>query len=236
MSGSPNSLAVRTGETLHTLRDAVQAGVVTLASSFSVEDMVLTDMIDRHGLAIGIFTLDTGRLPDETYALMQATRERYRTPVAVYAPQAAAVESYVAAHGPNGFYDSIERRQSCCAIRKVEPLRRALAGKQGWVTGLRRQHSPTRHDLPLREWDEGNGLHKFNPLAAWTNEDVWAYVKAFEVPYNALHDRGYASIGCAPCTRAITVGEDIRAGRWWWENPETKECGLHPAQADRKAS
>lgn len=236
MSGSPNSLAVRTDEALETLRDAAQAGTVTLASSFSVEDMVLTDMIDRHGLAIGIFTLDTGRLPDETYALMQQTRKRYRTPVAVYAPQAAAVESYVAANGPNAFYDSIELRQSCCAIRKVEPLKRALAGKQGWVTGLRRQHSVTRRDLPLREWDADNAMHKFNPLAAWTNEDVWAYVNAFEVPYNALHDRGFASIGCAPCTRAITVGEDIRAGRWWWENPETKECGLHPAHADRKAS
>lgn len=236
MSGSPNSLAVRTDEAHQTLRDAALAGAVTLASSFSVEDMVLTDMIDRHGLAIGIFTLDTGRLPDETYALMQATRQRYRTPVAVYAPQAAAVEAYVAANGPNGFYDSIELRQSCCAIRKVEPLKRALAGKQGWVTGLRRQHSVTRRDLPLREWDADNAMHKFNPLAAWTNEDVWAYVKAFEVPYNALHDRGFASIGCAPCTRAITVGEDIRAGRWWWENPETKECGLHPAHADRKAS
>lgn len=236
MSDTPESLARVAAEALRTLREAAQAGAVTLASSFSVEDMVLTDMIDRHGLAIGIFTLDTGRLPDETYALMQATRERYRTPVAVYAPQAAAVESYVVAHGPNGFYDSIELRQSCCAIRKVEPLKRALAGKQGWVTGLRRQHSPTRRDLPPREWDEGNGLHKFNPLAAWTNEDVWAYVKANDVPYNALHDHGYASIGCAPCTRAITVGEDIRAGRWWWENPETKECGLHPTQADRKAS
>lgn len=236
MNGSSNSYVTPADEALQTLRDAAQAGAVTLASSFSVEDMVLTDLIDRHGLAIGIFTLDTGRLPEETYALMQAARRRYRTPVAVYAPQAAALEPYIAAHGPNGFYDSIELRQSCCAIRKVEPLKRALAGKQGWVTGLRRQHSPTRRDLPLREWDEGNAMHKFNPLAAWSNEEVWAYVKANDVPYNALHDRGFASIGCAPCTRAITVGEDIRAGRWWWENPDTKECGLHPAQADRKAS
>ena len=237
MNGSPSSLADLTDEALQTLRDAADVGTVTLASSFSVEDMVLTDLIDRHGLAIGIFTLDTGRLHDETYALMQKTRGRYATPVAVYAPEARAVESYVAANGPNGFYDSVALRQSCCAIRKVEPLKRALAGKQGWVTGQRRQHSVTRSDLPLREWDEANAMHKFNPLASWGNDDVWAYVRAFDVPTNALHDRGFASIGCAPCTRAITVGEDIRAGRWWWENPETKECGLHPAHsADRKAS
>jgi phosphoadenosine phosphosulfate reductase len=226
-----------TTQALETLRESAGVGEVVLASSFSVEDMVLTDLIDRHKLAIGIFTLDTGRLPEETYTLMQQTRARYRTPVAVYAPQAAAVEAYVAANGPNAFYDSVELRQSCCAIRKVEPLKRALAGKQGWVTGQRRQHSVTRRDLPLREWDADNAMHKFNPLAAWSNEDVWAYVKANDVPYNALHDRGYASIGCGPCTRAITVGEDIRAGRWWWENPETKECGLHPHMTpDRKAS
>ncbi|HEY4134729.1 MAG TPA: phosphoadenylyl-sulfate reductase [Alphaproteobacteria bacterium] len=233
MSGLTNP----TNEALETLRAAAGAGVVTLASSFSVEDMVLTDLIDRHGLSIGIFTLDTGRLPEETYTLMQQTRARYRTPVEVYAPQAAAVEAYVATNGPNAFYDSVELRQACCAIRKVEPLKRALAGKQGWVTGQRRQHSVTRRDLPLREWDADNAMHKFNPLAAWSNEDVWAYVRANDIPYNALHDRGYASIGCGPCTRAITVGEDIRAGRWWWENPETKECGLHPhANPDRKAS
>ncbi|MFN4282677.1 MAG: phosphoadenylyl-sulfate reductase [Alphaproteobacteria bacterium] len=230
-------LAELTEQALGALRDAERLGATALASSFSVEDMVLTDLIDRHALAIGIFTLDTGRLHDETYALMQTTRARYRTPVAVYAPQAAAVEAYVAAHGPNGFYDNVELRQSCCAIRKVEPLRRALADKRGWITGQRRQHSITRRDLPVQEWDDANAMAKFNPLAAWSNDDVWAYVRANEVPYNALHDRGFASIGCAPCTRAITVGEDIRAGRWWWENPETKECGLHPAHsADRKAS
>lgn len=236
MSAVPSLVLV---ETLQSLKEAAGVGEVALASSFSVEDMVLTDLIDRHALAIGIFTLDTGRLHDETYALMQKTRARYRTPVLVYAPQAAAVEAYVTQNGPNAFYDSIELRQTCCAIRKVEPLGRALAGKQGWVTGQRRQHSITRRDLPLKEWDDANAMHKFNPLAAWSNEDVWNYVRAFEVPYNELHDRGFASIGCAPCTRAITVGEDIRAGRWWWENPETKECGLHPhaqSLSERKAS
>lgn len=190
--------------------------------------MVLTDIIERHGLPITIFTLDTGRLPAETYELMQAARARYRTPIVVYAPERAAVENYVTAHGPNGFYSSVALRQACCAIRKVEPLRRALIGKKAWITGQRRQQSPTRRDLPVREWDVENRLWKFNPLAEWTTDEVWAYARANDVPTNALHDRGYASIGCAPCTRAITMGEDIRAGRWWWEDAETKECGLHP--------
>jgi phosphoadenosine phosphosulfate reductase len=220
-------------QALEILRQAErESAPAVLASSFGVEDMVLTDLIDRHGLALGIFTLDTGRLPEETYALMQTARQRYRTPIVTYAPERAAVEAYVAAHGPNGFYDSVALRQACCHLRKVEPLRRALAGKKGWITGLRRQQSPTRRDLPFSEWDGENGLQKYNPLAAWTTDDVWAYVRANDVPYNALHDKGYASIGCAPCTRAITVGEDIRAGRWWWENPETKECGLHPAKKE----
>jgi phosphoadenosine phosphosulfate reductase len=220
-------------QALEILRQAErESAPAVLASSFGVEDMVLTDLIDRHGLALGIFTLDTGRLPEETYALMQTARQRYRTPIVTYAPERAAVEAYVAAHGPNGFYDSVALRQACCHLRKVEPLRRALAGKQGWITGLRRQQSPTRRDLPFSEWDGENGLRKYNPLAAWTTDDVWQYVRAHDVPYNALHDKGYASIGCAPCTRAITIGEDIRAGRWWWENPETKECGLHPAKKE----
>lgn len=218
---------------LEVLRQAErESAPVVLASSFGVEDMVLTDLIDRHGLHIGIFTLDTGRLPEQTYTLMQQTKARYSTPVVTYAPERAALEAYVAANGPNAFYDSVALRQGCCAIRKVEPLRRALSGKQGWITGLRRQQSPTRRDLPFKEWDAENGLQKYNPLAAWTTDEVWAYVRANDVPYNTLHDKGYASIGCAPCTRAITIGEDIRAGRWWWENPETKECGLHPAKKE----
>lgn len=217
-------------QALEVLRQAErESAPAMLASSFGVEDMVLTDLIDRHRLAIAIFTLDTGRLPEETYRLMQETRQRYGTPVTIYAPERAAVEAYSASHGPNGFYDSVALRQACCHIRKVAPLRRALAGKNGWITGLRRQQSPTRRDLPFSEWDAENGLRKYSPLAAWTTEDVWAYVRVHAVPYNALHDKGYASIGCAPCSRAIAVGEDIRAGRWWWENPETKECGLHPA-------
>jgi phosphoadenosine phosphosulfate reductase len=138
-----------------------------------------------------------------------------------------AVEAYIEKNGPNAFYNSVEMRKLCCNIRKVQPLQRALKGKKAWLTGLRREQAPTRKELPISEWDEGNGLQKFNPLTDWAEADVWNYIRHFDVPYNELHDRHYPSIGCAPCTRAITVGEDIRAGRWWWENPESKECGLH---------
>ena len=197
------------------------------ANSFGAEDMVLTDLICRHAADIEIFTLDTGRLPAETYALMQETHKRYGQCIVPYFPEYQSVEQYLREHGPNAFYDSVELRKRCCYIRKVEPLKRALQGKKAWITGLRREQAPTRTDLTAKEWDEGNGLAKFNPLIDWTHDDVWGYIRQFEVPYNALHDRHYPSIGCAPCTRSITVGEDIRAGRWWWENPENKECGLH---------
>ncbi len=199
----------------------------TLANSFGAEDMVLMDLICQHAPGIGIFTLDTGRLNEETYTLNQRTRARYGVQVEAYFPAADAVQSYVQEHGINAFYDSVERRKQCCYIRKVEPLKRALKGKAAWLTGLRREQSPTRANLGHQEYDADNGLEKFNPLIDWTVQDVWDYIHAYDVPYNALHDRGYPSIGCAPCTRAITVGEDIRAGRWWWENPESKECGLH---------
>jgi phosphoadenosine phosphosulfate reductase len=198
-----------------------------LASSLGAEDMLLTDFIDRHGLAIEILTLDTGRLPQETYDLVEQMRRRYRVPLTVYAPEAEAVEKYTATHGPNAFYESVMRRRECCYIRKVKPLKRALAGRSAWITGQRREQSPTRQDLPFEEWDAENGLRKFNPLADWSGEEVWAYIRRHSVPTNALHDAGYASIGCAPCTRAIRPGEDERAGRWWWEEPEQKECGLH---------
>ncbi|WP_024301562.1 phosphoadenylyl-sulfate reductase [Pseudogulbenkiania sp. MAI-1] len=203
-----------------------------LANSFGAEDMVLTDLIARLQLPIGIFSLDTGRLPAETYTLMQQVRERYpANPVQVYFPNTAAVESFVNEFGINAFYDSVDNRKSCCHIRKIEPLKRALAGKKAWITGLRREQSPTRQDLGDREFDADNGLMKFNPLIEWSEKDVWAYIRENQVPYNELHDRHYPSIGCAPCTRAISVGEDIRAGRWWWENPENKECGLHVKQS-----
>lgn len=208
-------------------RIAAQCAPATFANSFGAEDMVLTDLISKHTPTIGLFSLDTGRLPEETYQLMQQTMTHYNIGIQAYFPEAAAVESYIRTHGPNAFYDSVELRKRCCHIRKVEPLKRALQGKKAWITGLRREQAPTRKDLADSEWDADNQLQKFNPLIEWTNSDVWAYIRHFGVPYNALHDRHYPSIGCAPCTRAISVGEDIRAGRWWWENPESKECGLH---------
>ncbi len=200
-----------------------------LASSFGLEDMVLIDMIARHGIAISVFTLDTGRLPEETYQLMQKVFGD--TKIDVYFPNQDAVAEYVGENGPNAFYDSVELRKACCRIRKVEPLRRALAGKGAWITGIRRQQSPTRGDLVEAAYDEENGLHKFNPLLEWSEKEIWNYIRAHDVPYNALHDKGYPSIGCAPCTRAITKGEDIRAGRWWWEDTSAKECGLHLKKA-----
>ncbi len=197
------------------------------ANSLGAEDMVLTDLIARHFPGILMFTLDTGRLPEETYDLMQRIRERYGVAIKAYFPDAAAVEQYVAQHGPNAFYESIALRKSCCYMRKVEPLKRALQGKKAWITGLRREQTQTRENLQLSAFDETHGLQKFNPLCDWSTQDVWQYLKQQDVPYNTLHDKFYPSIGCAPCTRAVTPGEDIRSGRWWWENAQTKECGLH---------
>ena len=199
----------------------------TFANSLGAEDMVLTDLIVKSGLPIEIFSLDTGRLPLETYDLMAAVDQHYGLKLKIYFPQSAAVETYVRAHGINAFYESIALRKGCCFMRKVEPLQRALAGKKAWITGLRAQQAATRTGLPQREFDEGNGLEKFNPLADWSEKEVWTYIKQHAVPYNALHDKFYPSIGCAPCTRAISLGEDVRSGRWWWESPELKECGLH---------
>jgi phosphoadenosine phosphosulfate reductase len=198
-----------------------------LANSFGAEDMVLTDLIARHLRGIEIFSLDTGRLPAETYELMHKTTEHYRRKTKVYFPESAAVESYVRVNGINGFYESIAQRKDCCQVRKVEPLKRALAGKKAWITGLRRDQAPTRQTLGESEFDADHGLQKFNPLIDWSHLDVWTYISANKVPYNPLHDLGYPSIGCAPCTRAIKPGEDVRAGRWWWESAEHKECGLH---------
>ncbi len=203
------------------------AGNITLANSFGAEDMVLTDIIMRNQLAIEIFSLDTGRLPVETYDLMATVEKHYDTKLKVFFPLSDAVETYVNTHGINAFYESIDLRKSCCFMRKVEPLRRALKGKKAWVTGMRAEQSSTRADLPFREFDAGNKLEKFNPLSDWTDSEVWAYIRMFDVPYNKLHDQFYPSIGCAPCTRPVAMGEDIRAGRWWWEDPTNKECGLH---------
>ncbi|SDY96587.1 phosphoadenylyl-sulfate reductase [Nitrosomonas sp. Nm33] len=216
-------------EQLHVLLAKIQQeyAPAVFASSFGAEDMVLTDLIARDYPGIAVFTLDTGRLPQETYDLMQVVRDRYGLSIQAYFPDAAAVESYVAQNGPNGFYQSVELRKRCCYIRKVEPLQRALAGKRAWITGMRREQALTRDSLAISAFDAENNIQKFNPLCEWSNAEVWIYLKQHDVPYNKLHDRFYPSIGCAPCTRAITPGEDVRSGRWWWENPESKECGLH---------
>ena len=202
-------------------------GRIALASSYGAEDQVLTDMIVKSDPVAKIFTLDTGRLHEETYAVMEQTNKKYGINVEVYCPLQSEVEHLYQMQGIYGFRESVENRKMCCHVRKMEPLRRALKGYDVWITGLRRAQSPTRETMQLIEWDEVNGLIKLNPLIEWSEEKVWDYIEQQKVPYNALHTQGYPSIGCAPCTRAVREGEDIRAGRWWWENPEHKECGLH---------
>jgi phosphoadenosine phosphosulfate reductase len=198
-----------------------------IASSFGVEDVVLIDLARRHAPSLRLFTLDTGRLHPETYELVEVVRRRYGVEVETHFPEREAVEALQARAGPFSFRESVEARKECCGIRKVEPLRRALAGREAWVTGMRREQSVTRTGVEVVERDAASGLLKLNPLAHWSQAQVWAYVKEHGVPYNALHDAGYPSIGCAPCTRAVRPYEDARAGRWWWESPEGRECGLH---------
>lgn len=200
---------------------------ITFANSFGAEDMVLTDIINKAELPIEIFSLDTGRLPAETYTLMSEVEKQYATKPVIFFPKHETIEDYVRTNGINAFYESIELRKVCCHMRKVEPLKRALKDKQAWVTGMRAEQASTRASLPTQEFDESNQLEKFNPLSDWTEKEVWAYIRMYNVPYNALHDQFYPSIGCAPCTRAVAMGEDVRAGRWWWEDPQNKECGLH---------
>jgi len=222
------SVEAKVAATLDILREVARDfSPATFANSFGAEDMVLTDLIATNALDIEIFSLDTGRLPAETYTLMADAELRYDLKFQVYFPRNVEVEDYVRTHGINAFYESVDLRKACCHMRKVEPLQRALAGKKAWITGMRAEQSTTRSHLAIREHDDAHGLEKFNPLTAWTEKEVWAYIHQHSVPYNALHEQFYPSIGCAPCTRAISVGEDVRAGRWWWENPESKECGLH---------
>jgi len=206
----------------------VHASLV-MASSLGPEDMVLTDLILKQRMPIQIFSLDTGRLNEQTLRMLARVKEQYGIAIQVYFPESEDVESLVMAQGINGFYESVEARKACCRVRKVLPLKRALTGRRAWITGLRREQSPTRSDLAIEAWDEDHQLAKWSPLADWTEAEVWAYIKAHKVPYNALHDQGFLSIGCAPCTRAVQEGEDARAGRWWWEHPDSKECGLHVA-------
>lgn len=202
-------------------------GKIALATSFGAEDQILTDMLCQQNQKIRLFTLDTGRLHQETYDVMEATRQKYNIDIEVFFPDTQQVEVMVKENGPNLFYRSIDFRKSCCQIRKVEPLKRALAGLEAWLCGLRKEQSITRQLLEAVSWDGQFGLYKVCPLADWTTEQVWEYIRNNNVPYHPLHDQGYPSIGCAPCTRAIRPGQNIRDGRWWWEQPEHKECGLH---------
>lgn len=218
----------RVAQTLAVLRNAarVHAGRIVQATSLGAEDMVLTDLIARHSLPITLATLDTGKLNAETLALIPRIEQHYGLTVQAYRPVGTAVVHFVAQHGERAMFDSIELRKACCGLRKLEPLARLLEGMGAWVTGLRREQSSQRADVPLYEV-EHTGRVKFNPLADWSWADVWHYIDINSVPYNALHDQFFPSIGCAPCTRAISLGEDFRAGRWWWEDESAKECGLH---------
>jgi len=200
---------------------------IALSSSLGAEDQVLTDMVLKINPNARIFTLDTGRLFPETYDLIDRTAKKYKTSIEVFFPNNEKVQEMVNAKGINLFYESVENRKLCCHLRKIEPLQRAFASLDAWICGLRASQSVTRTDIGVVEWDSNNNLVKVNPLAKWTEQQVWDYIKEHKVPYNVLHDKGFPSIGCQPCTRAIMQGEDVRAGRWWWENPESKECGLH---------
>jgi phosphoadenosine phosphosulfate reductase len=211
------------------LRSAVaEYGQVTYANSLGAEAMVLTDLICTEAPEIDIFSIDTGRLHQETHDLIDRLRHRYGARIRIVYPDAQALEALTNAQGANGFFESLDARLACCRVRKVEPFRRAVTGFKAWVTGVRREQSAVRaRGVPV-EWDAAYGLHKVSPLLEWTDEHVWQYIRAHKLPYNALHDKRFPSIGCAPCTRAVLPGEDARAGRWWWERPETRECGLQP--------
>ena len=222
----------RVTETVALLQDAAarHPGRIVLTTSLGAEDMVLADLIARHHVPIALATLQTGRLPPETLGLIPQLELRYGLNVEIWQPEPGAALQFVTRHGALPMRRSIELRKACCALRKLEPLSRALAGRTAWVTGLRREQSDARAELPVSSVDE-HGREKLNPLAAWSQADVWHFIRCHAVPYNPLHDQFFPSLGCAPCTRAVAVGEDIRAGRWWWEDEDAKECGLHVGSA-----
>jgi phosphoadenosine phosphosulfate reductase len=209
---------------------AIGPAKIALASSLSIEDQVLTDILLKACPEARIFFIDTGRHFQKTYDLMAETMKRYDFHYEVYAPESRDLEELVAAYGPNLFYDHVELRKKCCEVRKVKPLKRVLSTVDAWICGLRREQSPTREQVDLWEWDGNHALHKINPLAFWNEEQVWAYIQKENVPYSNLYRNGFRSVGCQPCTRAVRPGEDVRSGRWWWESPDKKECGLHPAK------
>jgi phosphoadenosine phosphosulfate reductase len=205
-------------------------GQITFSTSFGWEDQVITDMIFANNLPVRVFTLETGRLFPETYYVWNRTLENYNKPIHAYYPDVTALEEMVSKKGPSSFYESVENRKECCHIRKIVPLKRALSGNKLWITGIRADQSLNRHDMSNLEWDEQNQLIKFHPIFEWSLDEVRAYIKQNNIVYNTLHDKGFPSIGCAPCTRAVQPGEDFRAGRWWWEDQSKKECGLHATQ------
>ncbi|MGD9557929.1 MAG: phosphoadenylyl-sulfate reductase [Mangrovibacterium sp.] len=219
----------REKETVEVMRGLASRfeGSIVFTTSFGIEDQVVTDMIFRNDLPVKVITLDTGRLFEETYKVYNRTIEKYGKPIYAYYPDRETLEKFVSEKGPNSFYESVENRKMCCHIRKVEPLGRALKGMSCWITGIRASQSNNRGNMDFFEWDGGFSVVKYNPLLKWSLDDCREHVKTNHVPYNVLHDRGFVSIGCAPCTRAIQPGEDFRAGRWWWENNSKKECGLH---------
>ena len=214
-------------EAISYILEAMGPSNIALASSLSLEDQVLTHMILNINPKARIFFIDTGRHFQKTYDLMEETMCSYKFTYEVYAPEREDIEEAVSKLGPNFFYDSVDSRKKCCEIRKVKPLKRVLSTVDGWICGLRREQSPTRQDMKIFEWDHGNSIYKINPIVFWSEEDVWEYIKAHNIPYSNLYRNGFRSIGCQPCTRAVQPGADIRSGRWWWEDPDKKECGLH---------
>jgi len=211
-------------------------GKVVFSTSFGIEDQVVTAMIAGEKAAVDIFTLDTGRMFPETYSTWSRTVENYAVKITAYYPEEKPLQDFITTHGPNSFYDSVALRKQCCFLRKVVPLKKALANYSIWITGIRAEQSNNRDHMPMVEWDEANRIIKFHPLLNWSFDAVKDYVKKFQVPYNPLHDKGFVSIGCAPCTRAIRAGEDFRAGRWWWEDNSKKECGLHIHTTEEKSN
>jgi phosphoadenosine phosphosulfate reductase len=214
-------------DVLEYILDKIGVSNLTLASSLSIEDQVLTHMLLKINPKARIFFIDTGRHFQKTYDLMDETMQRYKFNYEVYAPESSDVEEMVSKNGPNFFYESVELRKKCCEIRKVKPLKRVLSTVDGWICGLRRDQSLTRQDMEIFEWDHGNAIYKINPIVYWSEADVWDYIKAHSIPYSNLYSNGFRSIGCQPCTRAVQPGGDVRSGRWWWEDPDKKECGLH---------
>jgi len=217
---------LNTVEKLHYLAEKYK-GRIVFSTSFGWEDQAITHLIFANNIPIKVFTLETGRLFPETYYVWNRTLEIYQQPIHAYFPQSDLLQDMVAKKGPNSFYENVENRKECCYIRKIEPLKRALAGNEIWITGIRAEQSTNREGMEDLEWDEGNQMIKFHPIFDWTLDDVKQYIKENNIVYNTLHDKGFPSIGCAPCTRAVREGEDFRAGRWWWEDQSKKECGLH---------